>query len=122
MEKSGIKEFRFHDLRHTFASHLVMSGADLNTVRELLGHKSMAMTLRYSHLSPSHKKQAVDVLGKRMDTIWTPETKRSEVEEVERLISSLELNDLEQFGPLAQLVEQLTLKLNQLKNTTGSNL
>jgi len=73
VKKSGIVNFHFHDLRHTFASQLVMSGVDLNTVRELLGHKSLEMTLRYSHLSPDHKKRAVDVLGRRMDTIWTPE-------------------------------------------------
>ncbi|MFC1807965.1 tyrosine-type recombinase/integrase [Candidatus Omnitrophota bacterium] len=72
LKKSGIVNFRFHDLRHTFASHLVMSGVDLNTVRELMGHKSIDMTLRYSHLSPDHKKRAVDILGRRMDTIWTP--------------------------------------------------
>lgn len=56
-----------------------MSGVDLNTARELMGHKSIKMTLRYAHLSPDHKKRAVDILGKRMDTIWTPEAKEQEV-------------------------------------------
>ena len=46
LKKSGIVGFRFHNLRHTFASQLVMSGVYLNTARELMGHKSLEMTLR----------------------------------------------------------------------------
>lgn len=52
LEKSGIEDFRIHDMRHTFASNLVMAGVDLMTVKELLGHKSIEMTMRYAHLAP----------------------------------------------------------------------
>lgn len=64
---AGIDDFRFHDLRHTFASYLVMSGCDIRTVQQLMGHKDIKMTMRYSHLSRSHLQEAVE----RLDSLWT---------------------------------------------------
>jgi integrase len=63
LRRAGIEDFRFHDLRHTFASHVIMRGGSLKDVQELLGHKTMTMTLRYSHLSQEHKRKAVNLLN-----------------------------------------------------------
>jgi len=60
--KTKIRSFSWHCLRHTFASRLVMAGVDLRTVQELMGHKSIAMTVRYSHLTPKHTLAAVERL------------------------------------------------------------
>jgi len=63
VKKAGIEHCRMHDMRHTFASHLLMNGASLKDVQELLGHKTFEMTLRYAHLSQAHKKNAVNLLN-----------------------------------------------------------
>ena len=67
LKKAGISDFRFHDLRHTFASHLVMQGVDLRTVQQVMGHKDIKMTMRYSHLSPEYVQEAIG----RLDKAWT---------------------------------------------------
>lgn len=53
LEEAGIERMRFHDLRHTFASHWMLKGGDLYRLQRILGHKSISMTQRYAHLSPA---------------------------------------------------------------------
>jgi integrase len=67
LKMADISDFRFHDLRHTFASHLVMSGCDFRTVQQLMGHKDIKMTMRYAHLSQDHLQEAVG----KLDSLWT---------------------------------------------------
>jgi site-specific recombinase XerD len=61
-DEAKIEGVTWHTLRHTFASRLVMAGVDLKTVQELMGHKTIAMTARYAHLSPAHKLSALERL------------------------------------------------------------
>lgn len=58
--KAGLEDVHLHDLRHTAASHLLMAGVDLRTLAEILGHKTLQMVLRYTHLLNDHKLKAVD--------------------------------------------------------------
>src|SRR5439155_25425729 len=62
LQRARIQNFHWHDLRHTFASRLVMAGVDLRTVQTLMGHESIEMTIRYSHLTPEHQQDAVQRL------------------------------------------------------------
>lgn len=63
---SKIQDFRFHDLRHTAASYLSMSGANIKDIADILGHKSLAMTHRYAHLSKSHMASVVESMNGRI--------------------------------------------------------
>lgn len=62
VRRAEIEDFSFHDLRHTFASYMMMNGAELLTVSQILGHKTINMTMRYAHLSPSYQRQAMNKL------------------------------------------------------------
>jgi integrase len=62
VEEAGIRDFTWYCLRHTFASRLVMGGVDLRTVAELMGHKTIQMTMRYAHLAQKHEQHAVERL------------------------------------------------------------
>ena len=58
-ERAGIEDCTLHTLRHTFAFLLVIADVDLTTVKELMGHKDIKMTLRYAHLAPKHKTDSI---------------------------------------------------------------
>lgn len=102
VEKANLSNFRFHDLRHTAASYLAMSGIDLNTIRDILGHKSLGMVLRYAHLSKSHQMAAVKTLDSQMDTFWTPKVAETESEEYAKVVSSLTATSSEFHGAVAK--------------------
>ena len=69
-DAAGIEDFKPHDCRHTFASHLVQKGASLRAVADLLGHSSLQMVMRYAHLAPSHLESTVSLL-------WDTDTKEA---------------------------------------------
>lgn len=73
-----IDDFRFHDLRHTFASRLAMENVDLLTIRDLGGWKTLSMVQRYSHLSPGHRQSAIERLATRKVEADKPKAAGSE--------------------------------------------
>ena len=79
--RAGLTDVTFHTLRHTFGSRLVMRGIDLPTVQALMGHKTIAMTMRYAHLAPGHKRAAIAVLDRvqeKLPAIFTTGGKTTE--------------------------------------------
>jgi len=105
-----MQDVRFHDLRHTAASHMVMRGATLKEVQEVLGHRTFTMTLRYSHLSPSHLRALL--------TAWTdsPEARSRHMKWHKALESRPTVLQV-RAEPLAQSVEHLTFN----QGVPGSN-
>ncbi|MBP2677297.1 MAG: phage integrase family protein, partial [Deltaproteobacteria bacterium] len=71
-KRAGIYNFHFHDLRHTAASFMAMAGVDLMSIKQILGHKTIQMTLRYSHLSPGHLRNAVAAIDRAMTPLSDP--------------------------------------------------
>ncbi len=65
LRAAGIRDFRFHDTRHTFASRLARLGVTLKVIQELLGHASLKMTMRYAHLAPGDLKKGIMALSKK---------------------------------------------------------
>lgn len=77
VKKAGIDDFRFHDLRHTFASHYLMSGGDLMSLKDILGHSSMKMVMRYAHLADSYRRKMINNINGKFTfaTYLPPEPK-----------------------------------------------
>jgi integrase len=84
LELAGIEDFTSHDLRHTFASWLMMRGASLRSVADLLGPQSMKMTMRYAHLSPAYLAAEVGLLDPPPSAPPTPENDPQEGKKANR--------------------------------------
>lgn len=76
-KRAGLRRVGWHVLRHTFASHLVMRGVPLKAIQELLGHATIAMTMRYAHLGPEVSRAAVELLDRRGIVVASDERKDS---------------------------------------------
>ncbi len=104
--------------RHTAASYLVMSGVDLPTVKEILGHREIEMTLRYSHLAPAHKAKAVEQLGKAFQQI----TEGQPAEKAEAVSSGQNPANLERFRNVLLVKSGRGLSVISPKDATNQEL
>ena len=86
---AGVYDLRFHDLRHTFASWLIQRGRTLREVQEALGHQTITMTMRYSHLAPDHLRAAVAVLD---DVLPSPQLAESTAISAQELVPAGEVS------------------------------
>ncbi len=86
VRKAAIQDFHFHDLRHTFASRLAMAGVDMLTIKELGGWKTLGMVIRYTHLSPDHKRAAVERLISGRTGTRTSTEENAELAAVDNLL------------------------------------
>lgn len=77
LEIAEIKDFTWHGLRHTLASWLIMKGASLRSVAELLGHRGLRMVMRYAHLSPAYLSAEVGLLDSAPQAAPAPEARRA---------------------------------------------
>jgi integrase len=73
LRESGIRNFHFHDLRHTCGSYLALAGEDIRVIQAILGHKDIKSTVRYTHVAPSRQRSAVAALEKQYDLMRPPE-------------------------------------------------
>ena len=86
LKKAGINDFRFHDLRHTFATKLAQRGIDICKISKLLGHHSVVMTQRYAHHCPESPRDAILVLGNPKYNLTTVTENRNVLNTRNRLI------------------------------------
>lgn len=100
-DKTGLAYFRLYDLRHTFGSRMVMAGVDLATVKELMGHSVITITMRYVHPTPEHKRTAI--------------------ERLERFTGSPEGQDSPQFSPQSRRgPKRVAVKLLKAQDRRGA--